>query len=150
MVVGCDGLHSSVRQLSWGPDKNFVKYLGYYCGSFITTNYTHREEKTYTSYAEPGRQISRYALRGGRTAFLFVFARERMFEQHPDLEAAKAILRKTFESDRWTEVPEILKRLENCDDLLFRFCQSGSHVGMAKRTNRAGGRCCVLSVAFSR
>jgi 2-polyprenyl-6-methoxyphenol hydroxylase-like FAD-dependent oxidoreductase len=119
LVAGCDGLHSAVRELSWGPEKNFVNYLGYYCASFITTNYTHREERTYTSYAEPGRQISRYALRAGRTAFLFTFARKQMFEQHPDLETAKAILRKTFEGDRWIEVPEILKRLETCDDLYF-------------------------------
>jgi 2-polyprenyl-6-methoxyphenol hydroxylase-like FAD-dependent oxidoreductase len=119
LVAGCDGLHSAVRKLSWGPEKNFVNYLGYYCASFITTNYTHREERTYTSYAEPGRQISRYALRAGRTAFLFTFARKQMFEQHPDLETAKAILRKTFEGDRWIEVPEILKRLETCDDLYF-------------------------------
>ena len=119
LVAGCDGLHSAVRELVWGPEKNFVKYLGYYCASFITTNYAHREERSYTSYAEPGRQISRYALRGGRTAFLFIFAREQPFEQHPDLEAAKGILGKTFEGNRWIEVPEILKRLETCDDLYF-------------------------------
>jgi len=119
LVAGCDGLHSAVRELMWGPDKNFVKYLGYYCASFITTNYARREEGTYTSYAEPGRQISRYALRGGRTAFLFIFARDQMFEQHPDLKTAKALLRKTFGGDRWIEVPEILKRLETCDDLYF-------------------------------
>jgi 2-polyprenyl-6-methoxyphenol hydroxylase-like FAD-dependent oxidoreductase len=119
LVAGCDGLHSVVRELVWGPNENFVKYLGYYCASFITTNYAHREERTYTSYAEPGRQISRYALRGGRTAFLFVFAREQPFGQHPDLEGAKLMLRETFGRDRWREVPEILKRLETCDDLYF-------------------------------
>jgi 2-polyprenyl-6-methoxyphenol hydroxylase-like FAD-dependent oxidoreductase len=108
-----------VRELLWGPDKNFVKYLGYYCASFITTNYGHREERAYTSYAEPGRLISRYALRGGRTAFLFIFAREQAFEQQPNFEIAKGILRSIFEGDRWIEVPEILKRLETCDDLYF-------------------------------
>ena len=85
LVVGCDGLHSAVRKLVWGPEKNFAKYLGYYCASFITTSYTNREEGTYTGYAEPGRQISRYTLRGGRTAFFFIFAREQIFEQHPGL-----------------------------------------------------------------
>jgi 2-polyprenyl-6-methoxyphenol hydroxylase-like FAD-dependent oxidoreductase len=102
-----------------GPGKEFEKYLGYYCASFITTNYPHREEQTYTSYAEPGRQISRYALRGGRTAFLFIFAREEPLKQTHDLASAKAILRETFEHDRWIEVPEILRRLEACDDLYF-------------------------------
>jgi 2-polyprenyl-6-methoxyphenol hydroxylase-like FAD-dependent oxidoreductase len=119
LVAGCDGLHSSVRKLVWGRERTFVNYLGYYCASFITTNYPHREVETYTSYAEPGRQISRYALHGGRTAFLFTFARKQMFEQHPSSEIAKAILRTTFEGNRWIEVPEILKRLETCEDLYF-------------------------------
>jgi 2-polyprenyl-6-methoxyphenol hydroxylase-like FAD-dependent oxidoreductase len=95
LVAGCDGLHSAVRHIVWGPEKEFEKYLGYYCASFITTNYPHREEQTYTSYAEPGRQISRYALRGGRTAFLFIFAREEPLKQTHDLASAKAILRES-------------------------------------------------------
>lgn len=28
LLAGCDGLHSAVRELLWGRDKNFVKYLG--------------------------------------------------------------------------------------------------------------------------
>jgi 2-polyprenyl-6-methoxyphenol hydroxylase-like FAD-dependent oxidoreductase len=119
LVAGCDGLHSAVRQIVWGQEKEFEKYLGYYCASFITTKYPHREEQAYTSYAEPGRQISRYALRGGRTAFLFIFAREQRLAQIPDLASAKALLRDTFKQDRWEEVPEILRRLEACDDLYF-------------------------------
>ena len=26
LVVGCDGLHSAVRKLVWGPEENFAKY----------------------------------------------------------------------------------------------------------------------------
>lgn len=119
LLAGCDGLHSAVRQIAWGPEKQFEKYLGYYCASFITANYPHREEQAYTSYAEPGRSISRYALRGGRTAFLFIFASEQSLKENPELARAKAILRETFGRDRWIEVPEILQRLERCDDLYF-------------------------------
>ena len=119
LVAGCDGLHSAVRQIVWGQEKEFEKYLGYYCASFLTANFPHREEQIYTSYAEPGRQISRYALRGDRTAFLPIFAREQPLAHDPDLASAKAILRDTFTQDRWIEVPEILQRLETCDDLYF-------------------------------
>jgi 2-polyprenyl-6-methoxyphenol hydroxylase-like FAD-dependent oxidoreductase len=119
LVVGCDGLHSAVRQIVWDEEKEFEKYLGYYCASFITNNYPYREEDAYTSYAEPGRSIGRYALRGARTAFLFIFAREQPLAQSPDLASAKAILRDTFKRDRWMEVAEILERLETCDDLYF-------------------------------
>jgi 2-polyprenyl-6-methoxyphenol hydroxylase-like FAD-dependent oxidoreductase len=120
LVAGCDGLHSAVRQIAWGQEKEFEKYLGYYCASFITANYPHREERAYTSYAEPGRQISRYALRGGRTAFFLMFARgQPPLSRSPDQAYAKATLREMFEHDRWTEVPEILQRLETCDDVYF-------------------------------
>ena len=118
-LAGCDGLHSAVRKIVWDARKQFEKYLGYYCASFITTDYPHREERTYTSYGEPGRSISRYALRGGRTAFLFIFAREQSLKENPELTRAKAMLRDRFEHDRWTEVPEILQRLEVCEDLYF-------------------------------
>jgi 2-polyprenyl-6-methoxyphenol hydroxylase-like FAD-dependent oxidoreductase len=119
LVAGCDGLHSAVREIVWGPAKQFEKYLGYYCASFITPNYPHREERAYTSYAEPGRSISRYALRGGRTAFLFIFAREKPFKENPERTGAKAVLREAFARDRWIEVSEILERLEACDGLYF-------------------------------
>jgi 2-polyprenyl-6-methoxyphenol hydroxylase-like FAD-dependent oxidoreductase len=119
LVAGCDGLHSAVREIICGPPKRFEQYLGYYCASFITANYPHRAEQTYTSYAEPGRSISRYALRGGRTAFLFIFRREQPLTQSPDQASVKAMLQETFERDRWIEAREILQRLAMCDDLYF-------------------------------
>lgn len=119
LVVGCDGLHSAVRQAVFGPENQFEKYLGYYAASFVTREYPHRDERAYVSYAAPGRQISRYWLRGDRTAFLFVFAREERFIHHPHQLDARAILRETFASDRWSEIPEILNRLKDCEDLYF-------------------------------
>jgi 2-polyprenyl-6-methoxyphenol hydroxylase-like FAD-dependent oxidoreductase len=118
-VAGCDGLHSGVRQIVWGAEKEFEKYLGYYCASFLTTNYPHREEQAYTSYAEPGRQISRYALRGDCTVFLLILARQQALARSLDQAIAKKMLVERFADDRWSEVAEILKRLEACDDLYF-------------------------------
>jgi 2-polyprenyl-6-methoxyphenol hydroxylase-like FAD-dependent oxidoreductase len=119
LLVGCDGLHSRIREIAWGSESEFEKYLGYYCASFTTSDFPYRDEQTYTSYAEPGRQISRYALRGGRTAFLLILAREKLFAAHADLSARKAILCDVFKELRWSEIPEILGRLETCDDLYF-------------------------------
>ena len=141
LLIGCDGLHSAVRQIARDHEKEFEKYLGYYCASFITTNYPHREEQTYTSYAEPGRQISRYALRGGRTAFLFIFAREQPLTETPDLPGAKAMLRDTFKHDRWIEVPEILERLETCNDLYF------DSVSQIRMPSWSGGRITLVGDA---
>jgi len=72
------------------------------------------------SYAAPGRQISRYALREGRTGFLLVFDSPDKFEDPMhDVAAHKQILRETFSPTPWIEWPEIEKHLEACDDLCF-------------------------------
>ncbi|HEU0207592.1 MAG TPA: FAD-dependent monooxygenase, partial [Candidatus Udaeobacter sp.] len=119
LVVGCDGLHSAVRRIIFGGAQRFEKFLGYYAASFVTGDYPHREELTYVSYGAPGRQISRYALRGNRSAFLFVFSRDRVFPKHPHEDAAKQIVRKIFSNDQWVEVPKILERMDTCDEFYF-------------------------------
>jgi 2-polyprenyl-6-methoxyphenol hydroxylase-like FAD-dependent oxidoreductase len=119
LVIGCDGLHSAVRRLAFGEAKQFERFLGYYAASFLTSNYPHREELTYVSYGAPGRQVSRYALRGNRSAFLFVFSRNQPFATHPAEDSAKEIVRGIFSSDQWIEMPEILERMEECHDFYF-------------------------------
>jgi 2-polyprenyl-6-methoxyphenol hydroxylase-like FAD-dependent oxidoreductase len=118
-VAGCDGLHSAVRTLRFGPEESFEKYLGYYTASFLTDDYSPREEKTYLSYAAPGRQISRYALRGNRTAFFFVFARDSQIERERLEQDGRELLHEIFERDRWVEIPEIMRRLDECEELYF-------------------------------
>lgn len=117
LVVGADGLRSNVREQIFGPEKQFEKYLGYYAASFVTRDYPHRTEKTYLSFSRPGRSIARYAMRGGRSAFLFVFAQDKQMSAH-DVPSHKAALRETFGKDGW-ETPEILARMDEADDLYF-------------------------------
>jgi 2-polyprenyl-6-methoxyphenol hydroxylase-like FAD-dependent oxidoreductase len=119
LVIGADGLHSRVRELAFGPEAQFEKYLGFCAASFITDDYPHRDEGTYVSFAQPGRQISRYAMRGGRTAFLLVFAADNTpkIAAH-DTEGQKQLLRAKFGGDGW-ESREILARLDAADDLYF-------------------------------
>lgn len=119
LLFGCDGLHSVVRRIGFGEEQQFEKFLGYYAASFLTTDYPHREDLTYVSYGAPGRQISRYALRNNRSAFLFVFSRDRPFANHPHAEAAKRIVCEIFASDRWVEIPEILERMNSCGEFYF-------------------------------
>jgi 2-polyprenyl-6-methoxyphenol hydroxylase-like FAD-dependent oxidoreductase len=120
LVIGADGLHSAVRGLAFGPEDRYENYLGYYAASFSAADYPHRDTHAYIGYAPPGRQISRYALRGDRTVFFFVFAQDRKLLIGPhDVSAQKDVLRKVFGQDRWQERPEILKALEECEDLYF-------------------------------
>jgi len=119
LVIGAGGLHSPVRGIVFGPEERFEKYLGYYTASFTVTGYPHRDPHAYVSYAPPGRQVSRYALRGDRTVFFFVFATDERLQIAPhDTPAQKKILREVFGRDGW-ECPAILKALDDTDDLYF-------------------------------
>src|SRR5262249_34839224 len=73
----------------------------------------------YVSFARPGRQITRYALRDDRSAFLFVFAEDTQGSlwRH-DMPTEKAVLHARFAGDGW-ECPEILACLDSADDLYF-------------------------------
>lgn len=119
LVVGAGGLHSPVRNLVFGSEQQFERYLGYYAASFSVPGYPRRDPHAYVSFAAPGRQISRYSLRDGRTVFFFAFAQDAKLSIAPhDTGAQKEMLRKIYGQDKW-ECPAILRALGDADDLYF-------------------------------
>jgi 2-polyprenyl-6-methoxyphenol hydroxylase-like FAD-dependent oxidoreductase len=119
LVVGADGLHSNVRRLVFGPESQFERRLGYYVAAFETSGYRPRDNLTYVAYGVPGRQVARFALRGDRTMFLFVFTDDRMAGPEPhDLEGFKAALRQTFGNEGW-ECDAILRTLDSASEVYF-------------------------------
>jgi 2-polyprenyl-6-methoxyphenol hydroxylase-like FAD-dependent oxidoreductase len=119
LVIGAGGLHSPVRDLVFGPEDRFEKYLGYYAASFTVAGYPRHDPHAYVSFAAPGRQVSRYSLRGDRTVFFFAFAQNAKLPIAPhDVNAQKELLCEVFRRDGW-ECPAILRALANADDLYF-------------------------------
>lgn len=119
LVVGADGLHSTVRRIAFGPQENYEKDLGYTVAAFEVSGYQPRDEDVYVIYEQPGRQIGRFALRGDRTLFLFVLASDVDRRSYPHtVGARKALLRDAFVDDEW-EMPRILAALDGCTELYF-------------------------------
>ena len=118
LVVGADGLHSRVRQLTFGPESQFEKYLGYKVAAFEAPNYRPRDELAYVMYTEVGQQVSRFTMRGDRTMFLFIFEDQSLDRDSENMHTQKALLRKRFGSSGW-ECPQILNALDASDDLYF-------------------------------
>jgi len=119
LLAGADGLHSAVRNLVFGPEDTFEKYLGYYVASFSALGYPHQERDAFISYAAPGRQVSRYTLRDGRTVFFFIIASDnKLAVGTHDVQAQKQVLRDAFGRDGW-ECAQILSALDAADDLYF-------------------------------
>ena len=54
LVVGADGLHSTVRTLAFGDEAQFKRYLGYYVAAFTVHNYPAKDH-VIRSYTVPGK-----------------------------------------------------------------------------------------------
>ncbi len=117
LVVGADGLHSRVRQLVWGEESQFERYLGYKAAAFEVEGYWPRDELVYVMYTQVGQQVARFAMRDDRTMFFFIFADEHVIGTDT-METQKAALRVRFAAGGW-ECPQILQALDSCNDLYF-------------------------------
>jgi 2-polyprenyl-6-methoxyphenol hydroxylase-like FAD-dependent oxidoreductase len=117
LVVGADGLHSRVRELAFGTESRYERYLGYKVAAFETGGYRPREELVYVMHTEVGQQLSRFSMRDDRTMFLLIFADEN--PQIPSsLEAQKQLLHARFENSGW-ESRDVLGALARADELYF-------------------------------
>jgi 2-polyprenyl-6-methoxyphenol hydroxylase-like FAD-dependent oxidoreductase len=119
LLIGADGLHSTVRELVFGPQHQFEKDLGYVVAACEVTGYRPREERVYVSHTTPGKQVARFALRGDRTLFLFVFAAEHLPGPMPHtLAERKLTLRRVFGEAGW-ECARILEAVDGAPEIYF-------------------------------
>jgi 2-polyprenyl-6-methoxyphenol hydroxylase-like FAD-dependent oxidoreductase len=119
LVIGADGLHSRVRRIMFGPQSSFETSLGYHVAAFEVDGYRPRDELVYICHAVPGKQISRFAMRGDKTLFLFVFRDEYVtglgsWEERD----RKQILTQVFADVGW-ECPQILAAMSDVGDIYF-------------------------------
>lgn len=117
IVVGADGLHSRVRDLALGAQLEFEHPLGYCVAAFEADSYQPHVENIYVMHCRPGRMLGRFALRNGRSLFLFVFAWPN--EGAPQtLEGQKATLDCLYSGDEW-ETGAILNALASAESIYF-------------------------------
>ncbi|MGD9631539.1 MAG: FAD-binding domain [Pyrinomonadaceae bacterium] len=119
LVIGADGLHSTVREIAFGPEAEFEVPLGYHIAAFEADGYRPRDELVYVSHAAPGRQVSRFSMRDDKTLFLFVF-RDEYLGHSTALTGAdhRTQLKEVFAGVGW-ECPQIISLMENADDVYF-------------------------------
>ncbi len=116
LVVGADGLHSRVRAERFGPEAKFEHRLGYHVAAIEIAGYRPRDELVYVSHAVPGRQVSRFAMRGDRTLVLFVFRDDAIPSgAGPD---PRQRLRSVFDGVGW-ECPTMLDAADQAEEIYF-------------------------------
>lgn len=139
LLIGADGLHSSVRSLAFGPESRFETRLGYAVAAFEASDYRPRDEDVYLMYGAPGRMLGRFTLHENRTLFLFVFVANKG-ELPSTPEAQKALLRKLYDRGGW-ECKRILSELDRTGELYF------DSVSQIKMQNWSRGRVALVGDA---
>lgn len=94
LIVGADGVHSGVRSLTFGAERDDLRYLGMQTGAFVFTDPTVFEQVRgrFVLTETLNRQLGFYGLDGGRVAVFTVFRTDdRALPDDP-----RAALRRTF------------------------------------------------------
>jgi 2-polyprenyl-6-methoxyphenol hydroxylase-like FAD-dependent oxidoreductase len=145
LVIGADGLHSSVRALAFGPQSRFEKDLGYVVAAFEVRGYRPRDEDVYLIYGEPGRMVGRFTLHDDRTLFLLVFA-ARDTRLPTSRHAQEAMLRDVYGQAKW-ECPAMLAELGRAGELyLDRVSQIRMPGWSRGRVALVGDAACCVSL----
>jgi 2-polyprenyl-6-methoxyphenol hydroxylase-like FAD-dependent oxidoreductase/ketosteroid isomerase-like protein len=119
IVVGADGVHSTVRRLVFGPEEEFTEHLGVY----VAIGHLPDQAKSGTARVTeilnlPGRfaGVARYR---DRALGIFEFRSEPIDYDYHDLNAQKRILAAAFAGIEDWKVPELVETAQNDPDLYF-------------------------------
>ncbi|MEU8621579.1 FAD-dependent monooxygenase [Streptomyces sp. NPDC048623] len=119
LVIGADGLHSNVRRLAFGPEKDYVSHLGHYAATWHLPN-DFGVCKGSVGYNAPGRLASVGADHRdpARAGAFFVFAAPELSYDRHDPDQQKRLIADAFSGLGW-EVPRLLDSLRGATDLYF-------------------------------
>ncbi|MEV7490110.1 FAD-dependent monooxygenase [Streptomyces anulatus] len=142
LVIGADGLHSNVRRLAFGPERDYVRHLGYYAATWQLPDDLGVGKGSAVGYNVPGRLASvgvghRDPARAG--AFFVFAAPELTYDRH-DPEQQKRLIDNAFSGLGW-EVPRLLASLHQAPDLYF------DSISRADVDTWSTGRVCLVGDA---
>ncbi|WP_329494308.1 FAD-dependent monooxygenase [Kitasatospora herbaricolor] len=117
LVVGADGLHSHVRRLAFGPEREFVRPTGILVATLPLGEPADHPHEVHIHNA-PGRLVSVHPSRGAALA-AFIFRRPDLtaFDHH-DTGLHRRILTESHAGLGW-RVPALLDRVASTDELYF-------------------------------
>ena len=119
LVVGADGMHSTVRRLACGPEEQFVRFKGHHF-AFADADATLGADRAVTMYNAPGKMAGLY--RSGNHAqakAYFIFRSEPLGHDHRDTEQHRCLLREAFADEAGWRVPQLLETALADPELYF-------------------------------
>lgn len=119
LVVGADGMHSTVRRLVWGPEERFVHFKGHYF-AFADADAHLGFDRAVTMHNSPGKMAGLY--RSGnhtQAKAYFIFRSEPLGHDHRNTEQHRRLLREAFADETGWRVPQLLTTALADPDLYF-------------------------------
>lgn len=124
LLVGADGVRSTVRRLVFGPHEEYIRDLGSYVALFTTkTDLAHDGWQLMYTMAggggRPGRTAGIYPRKqpGTGLAGFFLRAAPLAYDRR-DVAEQKRIVLRAFEGDAW-EIPRMLSTIHDAPDFYF-------------------------------
>ncbi|WP_045747413.1 FAD-dependent monooxygenase [Actinoplanes rectilineatus] len=118
LVVGADGLHSTVRRLAFGPEERYLHHLGAYVGVFTAPNFLGLDRwQVWLRTANVGYGI--YSARGNTEirANLGFESGPLDYDRH-DVDAQRTLVEQQLTGVGW-ETPRLLAAMWQADDFYF-------------------------------
>src|ERR1700733_9768763 len=116
LVIGADGIHSRVRRLTFGPEREYVHHLGYYYCVAGAAGFGHDarrpERLTARAWNAPGRMAARG---GSKGSHLYLFASAELDRTRGDVAAQRRLIGEQF-AGMSGEVPSMLAELDGLGD----------------------------------
>ncbi len=142
LVIGADGLHSTVRRLAFGPEESFVRHAGLYVATLPLPRACHSGREMIMLNA-PGKCVALHPSRETPLAFFIFWYPQICGFDHFDGEQHKHILETTFADVAW-KVPELLAAVRASRDELYF-----DSVSRVELTRWASGRTALVGDAAS-
>lgn len=118
LVIGADGLHSTVRQLAFGDESRYLRGLGLYLCVFTIPNYLNlnRLEIQYSEIGKVAAVWSANEERDMKACFGFSATSSKI--DLNNREQQQQVLKKIYNGINW-EVPRLLKMMPEATDFYF-------------------------------
>lgn len=118
LVIGADGLHSSVRRSVFGAEEEFLKFKQHYF-AFLNVDLPMGEHGWVTFYNEPGKSAAIFRAEPGLGQINFMFRSETPLSyDYRDVEKQRDLLRQAFTGLGW-HVPALLEKTDSAPNFYF-------------------------------
>ena len=115
LVIGADGLHSSLRAMEFGPRERFIHHLGHVLAFYSVPN-EFGLDRWLIDYPDAGRSAGLRPIRDATQAMaMFAFAAPDLEVDHRDIDAQKRLLRERMDGHGWW-TQRILAHLDDTPD----------------------------------